>query len=192
MNTQAIAIAVAILTALSRVLPATKPLWDRLGKAKVFPPIAIVLVGYALQGLTTGDWLTGLELMVGSIVALLAPGVEEAGGKAAVLALLFVGAFGASGCVGTFEESRMTARLATVSGETRCQDLSDRQAAFGAISLASATLAAPTGLAAIPVTDDGARSALIAGSVILAANAAATGLVADSAGKSWASEGCAK
>jgi len=101
---QTIAIIIAVLTALSRVLPATKPLWDRLGKAKVIPPIAIVVIGYALQGMTSGDWLTGLELEVGAIVALLAPGVAEAGGKAAVVLCLVLGAFGAGGCAALLDQ----------------------------------------------------------------------------------------
>lgn len=98
MSTQVIAIVVAILTALSRVLPATKPLWDRLGRVKILPPIAIVLVGYVLNGLETGDWLTGLELVAGAITALLAPGIPDGGGKAGVAMLALVGALGVSGC----------------------------------------------------------------------------------------------
>jgi hypothetical protein len=98
MTPQNIAILIAILTALSRVLPATRPLWNRLGRAKIIPPIAIVLIGYVLQGFASNDWLSGLELMVGAIVALLAPGVAEAGGKAAIACLLIGGALTIPAC----------------------------------------------------------------------------------------------
>jgi hypothetical protein len=138
------------------------------------------------------DVCSKLSTDVGWVIGLLR-GIKPPAGPTVAL-LLFVVAFGASGCLGTFDEAKASARIGAYSAasQDRCESLSDRQAAFGAVSLASATLAAPTGLTAIPVSDDGARSALIAGSVVLAANAAATGLVAEQAAKSYVAEGCAK
>jgi hypothetical protein len=78
------------------------------------------------------------------------------------------------------------------SAPRRCQTLSDRQSVFGALGVVSASLAAPTGLIAIPVESDIARSVLIGSAVVLSAGAAGAALVSDDAGKEYLREGCAK
>src|SRR5512136_538202 len=88
--------------------------------------------------------------------------------KGSGAAVLFLICWQVTACAGTFEEARLAApppRAASAAPAARCQALSARQATFGALGVVSASLAAPTGLVAIPVESDIAKSTLIGGAV---------------------------
>lgn len=113
--------------------------------------------------------------------------------KGSGTAILLVLCWQVTACAGTFEEARLAAPQprAERAAPGRCEALSDRQSTFAALGVVSASLAAPTGLVAIPVESDIAKSTLIGGAVLLAAGAAGAELVSDEAGKAYVREGCA-
>lgn len=117
-NATAIGVAVAILTALTRLVPLTKAYWERLpAKWRPWPPAALVVFGATLAIFQQPTaWLSQVELALPALLALLAPGALPVGAQhgpvAALLVVLGLGSL--TGCAGSLEESRSQVRLEQV------------------------------------------------------------------------------
>ncbi len=151
---------------------------------------ALLVVGVpTLLGLTS--YLGGSDKPPVPVEAPNPPSVSTTAGT--VLLVLLLG-----GCAGSLETGRaaaMAPRLTSVAGVPmravdpgRCETLDNRYVAFGATAIVAGSLAAATGIPAIPVKDDDAKTVLIGSAIGLAAVGAASEFVSQQAASRWASE----
>ena len=175
---------------------ASPALWDRIPQRLQYLPIVVLAgAGAFVDAWASGvNWQVALALAAYSLLAALAGiGAHHTAkrvnpGSAAALLLLCCAPL-ATGCAGSFEESRGSFKLTAAPRDAElCQDLDSAHRTYGAIGKTTAFLAGASGFATIPVESHDADVALAAGAVVAGAAAAGAVYLSESAAESWARE----
>lgn len=104
---------------------------------------------------------------------------------------MLVLAFVLAGCAGPFEETRAartSARAAAAPPSSRCVELDNRYASWGAIAKGAVVVSGASGIATVPAKSDGLKTGLAITSVAAAALGASAIFVSEAAATSWARE----
>jgi hypothetical protein len=207
LSPQAIATIVAVGLALLRLIPRLQPLvtlylppaW-RTAPALTVAVIGMV-VGVAQAGSDVTAITTALELGLGAIVAIFAPGALPAGAKhAAIFLLVGTSAFATTGCAGRLDDFRPKSSGLTVAGvaleqpgSPRCQQLDSRQLGLGISGYAATGVGAALGAGElVPKESTELRVGLAIGAIT--ATAAGGGLLwgRQATVDEWVQEGCGR
>lgn len=158
----------------------------------VEPSLSSMLQGVSVKDAFMAGIVAAAVPLANGAVAILSALTSKGGGAAAAGAVLLLGLLATVGCSGTFNEAQLVERqhrlTATPAPSARCIQLDERHATWGAIAKGAAVMAGASGLATIPVHDQGARIAIGSGVVVAGTLAASAVFVSEAAAESWVRE----